>query len=431
MNGCSPKVEVSSSRLQGLTRWMASLVAVVILVGCGETPPSEAYGSSLSAITNSEPDTTADSVVALLFDDALTCTGSVIAPEVVLTAAHCLYSPVSAPLPDVVVGWPLAMGQRFSATRQWTHPLFDPVTHANDIALVVTSRPLPVPALSMMRASLGDVRGDAVTLVGFGLVSASSKSLSGRHEGSALVASVAATTLTLHGDPSLPCNGDSGGPVILNVDGSARIVAIISYGDEKCRDYAVATRVDAYATSFLDSFTSAGTVPTGGRCLFDGNCSQGECFAPPDAPLVAYCDAACSATSACEAPLECSKTTSGSRCRYPEPSPGAFGTYCTSASACDSAVCARVAGTQTSWCSAVCFPEDSSPCPAGYACLDNPDVAGAHACYPEEAGSAAASCAMHSAPTGCSEGGALVAVAALLMVHRRTRRPPSPGDTRQ
>jgi Trypsin len=229
----------------------------------------------------------------------------------------------------------------------------------------------------------------------------------------------------LRGDPSLPCNGDSGGPVILNVDGSARIIGVISYGDEECRDYAVATRVDAYATSFLDSFASVGTVPTGGRCLFGGNCSQGECFAPPDAPLVAYCDAACSATSACPAPLECSETASGSRCRYPEPSPGAFGTSCTGASTCDSALCARVAGTQTSWCSTVCFPEDSNPCPDGYACLDNPDVAEAHVCYPEDArgasGSAAASCAMASATTGFSERGFLIAVAALLML-RRTRR---------
>jgi hypothetical protein len=390
------------------------------LAGCGATPPSQPYGSSESAIVGGESDTTDDGVVALLDGSQVLCSGTVIAPRVVLTAAHCLYSCGPAALPEVSVGQtPGASRERFTVAEDWIHPLYDPVSHDNDIALLVLTKPVAVPPVPLNREPPGNVVGDAVRVVGFGRTSANVDGSLTRHQGTSVVASIEPTTFRLRPDPSLPCYGDSGGPVLLTVGGLVQIFGVVSFGNEDCTSYAVATSVDAYATDLLDRFALVDAVPAGGRCLFDGNCESGHCIAPPDAPKIAYCDGACSAPTDCPSLMMCERAEVGSRCRYPEPSPGAMGTSCTSATDCNFAVCAHSSAAAASLCTTACFPNDNDACPAGFDCLTNPEVSGAFACFPPA--SSGASCAMHGGKTDSADA-ALLAIATLSALSGRRRR---------
>jgi hypothetical protein len=402
------------------TGGLGLMAAASWIGGCGERPASEPVSSSASAITDGRSDDSERAVVAILSGGQVLCSGTVVAPQIVLTAAHCLDRCTPEQL-DVSIGQ-IPGGEPTEVTLQWVHPLFDPVTHANDIALLVTSQSLSVAAIPMHHASLGSVVGDAVRIVGFGRTSASSDAPLTRHDGTSIIAAIDATTLRLRSDPSLPCYGDSGGPVLLDVQGVTQVFGIVSYGTENCTSYAVATRVDAYTSAFLDAFSSVHTVPAGGRCLFSGNCSDGECVSPPDASSVSYCDSPCSAPEDCAAPMVCTSVATGSRCRYAEPAPGAFGTTCTADIDCNSSLCARAAGQSASVCTTACFRDDPTTCPAGYDCLSNPEVAGASACFSRPASPAGASCATHDGPHPDRGTALLTGSLALSALVRRARR---------
>jgi hypothetical protein len=389
-------------------------------LGCGSTgQPEERLGAKRGAVTLGASDATDTAVVALLEDQQVVCTATVVAPQVVLTAAHCLYSGGPLALPDVSLGeTPDQAGVRVPTVREWLHPLFDPVTHANDVAVLLTATRLPVATLPILETLPADAEGSDVTVVGFGKTAVTSAATPSRSEGTSRISALAPTTLTLRGDPSLPCEGDSGGPVLLSVSGVPTVAGVVSYGDDACASFAVATRVDVYATTFLDSFASQGGIATGGRCFFDGNCSEGVCVSPSDAPLVTYCDGPCGA--GCASPMQCVTAASGSRCRYPLPSPGALGTTCASSVDCDSALCARASVAALPVCATPCFSDDPSTCPTGYSCEPNPDIPSASACFVDPPA--------HVVGGGCVQTSATpdapscMAVALLILIARRWKR---------
>ncbi len=90
-----------------LRKWTTSLASLLILLAaCTDRPTSIAAPDGIRAIVNGEPTGSAyGNVGALLFDygnngisgDDEWCTGSLIAPTIFLTAAHCVvssYTPV-------------------------------------------------------------------------------------------------------------------------------------------------------------------------------------------------------------------------------------------------------------------------------------------------------------------------------------------------
>src|SRR5438067_6616761 len=64
------------------------LCAIFCLDGC--QPADEAHRTAAPAITNGDTDDGDPAVVALRHQGVTICTGTLIAPRVVLTAAHCL-----------------------------------------------------------------------------------------------------------------------------------------------------------------------------------------------------------------------------------------------------------------------------------------------------------------------------------------------------
>lgn len=230
------------------------------------------------------------------------CSGTLITPSVVLTAAHCLDAAEDG-APRAEPRAPQSVGVYFGAapatdpaptvygvTDVRLYGTWDSTRLINDIALLRLARPVPTeiatpipplpPALGFGPADAGE----PLDLIGFGT--------DGEHAGVKLHAELPlaglgcrlpgcptrgwpARMISYGGGGTTPCNGDSGGPALVRRDGRAYVGGVTSYGDRHCARFAVSTRVDAYAP-FI-----AGFVFGGGECESDGAC-QPACGADVD-----------------------------------------------------------------------------------------------------------------------------------------------------
>jgi secreted trypsin-like serine protease len=175
------------------------------------------------------------------------CTGTLVAPDLVLTAAHC---GAGKTIHHITRGASASHPEQTIAASAWhPHPQFDLATLSHDLAILELV--LPVKGVDPSRVVLSgppDI-GDGVVIVGFGRITAdlAVSSQRERYMGDATVSDLEPTTLNLEGSPSRPCSGDSGGPVLLADAHGEAIVGVTSHGDLRCTRIAVATRTDAHA----------------------------------------------------------------------------------------------------------------------------------------------------------------------------------------
>jgi secreted trypsin-like serine protease len=261
------------------------LLPLLALLACGD-----ATGTTRSPIINGNADTTDTSVVAIIITPIDTsmgvevCSGTVVSPHVVMTAAHCVDPAIVGTISDVSI----FLGSDFTNVLQDNNPAnfvetasrsfdsaFDPTNPVagHDIAVVVANAPLSLTPLPINHDSLGSGdEGSPALAVGFGESDGSNMNSAGPRR------SIMTTVLQVDDEhivlDDVICEGDSGGPTFLTKDGVQVVAGVHSFTNAmNCVGTGDDTRVDLYASSFVDPAIDAADPGflKGGGCNESGS----------------------------------------------------------------------------------------------------------------------------------------------------------------
>lgn len=197
-----------------------------------------------------------DAIVRIV-GPAMTCTGTVIEDDLILTAHHCVvergphgeFSPKSLDASTVKVelgGDYFAWGE--VSVKAIVAPPCGEGGGAGDLAVLVLTRKL-VGLSTMTRRETPPRVGEQVQPAGFGRCALSSDGIRRKERAGGAIRAL--TAETLHLDASI-CPGDSGGPVFAK--GTREIVGVVSLSamdhDETTRGASIMARVDTHRLVF-------------------------------------------------------------------------------------------------------------------------------------------------------------------------------------
>jgi V8-like Glu-specific endopeptidase len=191
-----------------------------------------------------------------------TCTASLIAPSILLTAAHCvdaanhpgyLFGAFTGDDASSYATTAALVAVLVPASAVHPHPRYNPSPPFDaDIAIVELSAALPATPLPIARTP--PVASDFARLVGYGEISYPNFNVS-KYSTNTTVSSIPGDDTVIVGDSQHhSCVGDSGGPALVALGGVDTVIGADSYTNTTgCVEASHYRRTDLY-TGFIDPF---------------------------------------------------------------------------------------------------------------------------------------------------------------------------------
>ncbi len=402
-----------------MVRPVAALAAFVLAACDGAAP--QPVGETSGAIIGGTRDYDHDAVVALDLAGYGLCSGTVVAPRVILTAAHCVQFLVDDGIDEFIIA---DFGEnaldpddyRWAERAVYNKRYREESVGVFDVAMVLLLEDAPVAPVPMNEADLDEVvaLGVDVHSVGYGLDGNGGIGL--RRHADLPLDLIKARHIVI-GKPGLTiCNGDSGGPDFFTFeDGVERVVGVHSFGLIGCTGASTSMRVDAFLDEFFYPLLDAwdGPCRTDGVCVtegcrsvdadcdacgFDGacvrecalpdldcplgglpgdpcaeiyDCESRECIGAPDDARITYCTDECDPANpllVCGGPMACELQPDGRHlCVFTTPTPSAQGYRCWDPETCRSGLCDE----KQHICVEACDPAAANACPDPWTCQDS------------------------------------------------------------
>jgi hypothetical protein len=325
------------------------------------------------------------------------CTGTLISPRVVLTAAPCVAPDSGGDAWAVYFGANVNDGSdpAFLALRDVTahtyHPSYSPsdIGSGNDLALLQIQDTGPVAPKPINRVPLTAAHvGQPVRLVGFGETGGGGDTSGIKRQASSVLADYDTLLAYFGASGGNTCQGDSGGPNFMTIGGTEVVVGVTSFGDPGCDEYGAGGRVDRFQ-AFIDPWVASHDTI---GCGMDGGCATSCGGTPdPDCPCATdgLCTASCTIAGAdADCPADCARngTCLMTGCPIPDPDCASCG---------DDGNCAEGCATEDPDCPVGV----GEPCQAGPECVSGQ-------CLPDPQDSNVSFCtsACNSDGTGCPDG---------------------------